>query len=312
MGECTTRECTTHHHCMLDCPVSMSAGMEETMEGVQVGVQTLEYDHLRSYVNQQHEFRCLDQDFTFIKAREVPGGPCVWKAAVDECESLLCEVVMPFFMCSNQLLRAVWGNAQHVMDWHRDDSNGSCPDKPVGVEYSLGMGLCWLKRPGLVRLDPRRDKKKREIKSACVYPAVSSKIIFDTDRQVEFHKAGTYQQLEFWLNGRQVGREEGRGGAPDWVAVTGNDERRVRVRLYLHQLVFYLAKGYTGLPQIPYGQSRVIIHLGECKGCCCCPWHFKQGDKSENSLRANQFRKWRGRHTREYTELPKGYELPNL
>lgn len=125
-------------------------------------------------------------------------------------------------------------------------------------------------------------------------------------------KAGTYQQLEFWLNGRQVGREAGRDGAPYWVAVTGNDERRVRVRLYLHQLVFYLAKGYTGLPQIPHGQSRVIIHLGECKGCCCCPWHFKLGEKSENSLTANQFRKWRGRHAREYKELPKGYELPNL
>lgn len=289
----------------------MFAGMDATMEGVQVGMQTLEYHELRSYVNQQYECRCLEQDFTYIKARELHGGPCVWKVSGDECESVLCEVVMPFFMCSKQLLRGVWGNAQQVMGWHRDDSNGSCLDKPVGVQYSLGMGLSWLRRPGLVRLDPRSDKKRKEIKSACVYPAASSKVIFDTDREVKFHKAGTYQQVEFWMNGRQVGREAVRGGAPYWMAVTGNAEMRVRVRLYLHQLVFYLAKGYTGLPQIPYGQGRVIIHLGECMGCCCCPWHFKLGDKSENSLRANQFRYWKGGHAKKYKELPVGYDLPN-
>jgi hypothetical protein len=97
-------------------------------------------------------------------------------------------------------------------------------------------------------------------------------------------------------------------GASAWVAVIGSDQSRVRVRLYLHQLVFYLAKGYTGLPQIPYGQGMVIIHLGECQGCCCCPWHFKLGDKSENSHRAIQYKNKNGKNARKYNELPEGYE----
>lgn len=98
---------------------------------------------------------------------------------------------------------------------------------------------------------------------------------------------------------------------PGWEALPSTPERAVRLRICLHQLIFYLSMGFTGFAQIPFGQNRGIMHLGECQGCCCCPWHFQAGGKSENMHRAVQYRRFRCEGGKiNYADPPLGYVAP--
>lgn len=277
------------------------------MAGVDHHNHKLSYDELRTHVSRpRHELRCLEQAYTYIRARE-HGKPCVfvWQVSRAEAQATLCDVVMPFFFRSRQLLSAVWPGAGQVMQWHQEDADPQvgCPDKPAGQQYRVGDGECWLQMPGLVRLDPRGKKKRKEIESACVYPAAASKLHFQSDRYVRHHVVGGYYEVQLYVAAKVVGREGARG----WVAVSRSAVRRVHLAMQLHQLIFYLVKGYTGLRSIPFGQGDVLVHLGECKGCCCCPWHLKRASKRENAFRAIRFRGRKGINNNiDYAADPEG------
>lgn len=270
--------------------------MPPKREGVTHHNHSLSFQELRIYASQaREELRCLSQDFCYLRAREHgKPGSFVWRVGRAECEATLCQVVMPFFMCSRQLLSPTWPGVEQVIEWHQADVDPSrgCPAKVVGQQYVVGAGDCWLQRPGLARLDPRGSKKREQLKTACVYPAAGSKLAFPPGRHVKHRLTGLYYELEFFVVAREVA---GKGQVePGWVGTSDTVERSVRLVMYLHQLMFYLAQGYTGVSQIPCGQHDVLMHLGECKGCCCCPWHFRLGSKRENKLKSNQFRSRKG------------------
>lgn len=127
------------------------------------------------------------------------------------------------------------------------------------------------------------------------------------DRHVSYCRPGGYVQLQFVVRARRVGgvSSQAVGAIPAWQPIVDACEETSLVSLYLHQLVFYMSKGYTSLDQLPAGQSRVVMHLGECSPCCC-PWHLRLGSKAENKLRGTQARRKMGRHRVRYDDATDG------
>ena len=143
------------------------------------------------------------------------------------------------------------------------------------------------------------DPKKRvEIVSACVRPAVAQKIVFTPapggPKNVKKWLSQQRCQLSFDLVASKVAVEVEKEGVKQWVECSGSRQvSKLRVQLYLCQLSHYLEQGFSALGQLPLGHARVVIHLGEC-GPCCCPWHMKQGSMSDNVQRSREFKRLKG------------------
>ena len=217
---------------------------------------------------------------------------------------VLALVVMPFFLCSTQLLAPTFPGAAVLERWHR---RGVASQEEAGPSNPP----TWLQRPGLVRLDPRSAKKRRELVTACVLPAVASKVEHTTQqgrpsRHVSWRATPIGPVVTFDLVATQVAGPVRRTGR--WGALAGQAQATHRVEVSLHSLVHFMSLGevdwqdVTAGPdpvfqgQLVGGQDFVVMHLGECDPRCCCPWHLRFGGKAENKARGERARKRKGVH----------------
>lgn len=106
------------------------------------------------------------------------GGGTILKLSQLEWRQVVASVVMPFFLSSPQLLDAEMPDPFHALGWHRE-GHATVPELRTGAGYPTS----WLERSGLVRLDGRGGKKRKELMSACVFPAVCRKIDFSANER---------------------------------------------------------------------------------------------------------------------------------
>lgn len=282
------------------------------------GQQELDGKEFRGYASQQKEMGALSRRSTLLRATLLDGQErqaVILNVARAEWREVLELVIMPFFLRSTQLLCPHWPGLAMVMDWHRAGGAPPETDRPS----SSNTPQTWLERPGLVKLDKRWGKKRKEIVTACVAPAASSKIThlalvgeeWVNQRDVKWKLGGGgYYQLTF--NVRAAVIAKGCRGS-QWEEMDGEAEGVMRVQLYLHQLMFYFRKGFTDWRDLPLtkqvvgSKSRGIVHVGECRKGCCCPWHLEMRSQQENVLRSYRYRKQKGsNHHYTYTEQPEG------
>jgi hypothetical protein len=137
-----------------------------------------------------------------------------------------------------------------------------------------------------------------------LHPAARSKWIFPEGREVVVREVGGrkgYLQVQFWVHAGLRANEKvsecfDGGQVEVWKdRGPGQQVEHVQLEMGLHQLVCFLSRGFTNMACMPVGQELVVIHQGECKGCCCAPWHLDLRDKSENDLRWRVASVYRGR-----------------
>jgi hypothetical protein len=101
-----------------------------------------------------------------------------------------------------------------------------------------------------------------------------------------------------------------------WGAVDEGPPSSYRVKVYLHDLVFFLAQGVMDWRALAFARRKVgtefvVLHLGECPHGCCAPWHLDLRRQQENRLRSNRakagVRPDRASHF-QYTQAPAGVE----
>lgn len=167
----------------------------------------------------------------------------------------------------------------------------------------------------MVKLDGRGGKKRRDLGTACVFPAPRSRVDHGQNvRRVQWQQKSNGHMVSFDVHATLVAQPgQPVGGEAYWEACPQPQGEQVhRVRLYLHALVLYMAEGFARWQDLPLSslpvdsQSIVVLHLGECGGCCA-PWHMRLGSKRENSLRQQRFMLERGRHLDySYQDRPEG------
>ena len=277
--------------------------------------------------------KALKRRASCLKAR-VKQSTGIWGEAVlslskAEWMAVLVAVVMPFFVSAPRLLSPSWpGSVTTVVGWH-NGGNAS----PVDAPSSSAPMPTWLERPGLVKLDKRSGAKRKEICTACVYPSVRGKVRHTDQgqaypRRVKWWYAGKsstrpndrYVWLTFRANAKVVAgpgkaaRKSRSTGLKrsflGWVGMQNARSQDVVVGLYLHNLIYYLKKGVKYWDDMPFanrpvGRGHVVLHLGECRKGCCCPWHLKLRPHRENRVRYLRAYKNRGRlRDFSYAEAP--------
>lgn len=167
------------------------------------------------------------------------------------------------------------------------------------------------------------SKKAEELCSDCVFPAARSKVdhgkracseggdVSWTGSPVEYYQAKcAVDKAEVWAEWvGDVGAMEERAkekkkdkqkkggkqqGPPpgSWVGQQEPEPTdKLVVWVYLHQRMYYMARGLTRWNVSPLNsvvgyQDRVKLHLGECKGGCCAPWHIGDNTQADNLSRA--------------------------
>lgn len=244
---------------------------------------------LTAYLRQQHPLKRLERDQGLLRATKVDGGKRVsriFSVSRQEWASVLSLVVLPFFQCSRELYAAVFVES-NLRLLHRGKlipfSGEDLGEGPSSLPTCLS-------RPGCVKLwdkkgeweERRGGKKRKELCTACVFPAARSKIVHPVDKSVSWSIVEGYYKVSFKLEALIVA-EVNRSGS--WVAKKSRLLTH-SVELRLHHLIWYLSTGCQSWQECALTQSQVILHIGECKPGCCCPWHLKLGTKSENEKRA--------------------------
>ncbi|KAL4858979.1 LINE-1 retrotransposable element ORF2 protein [Chlorella vulgaris] len=220
----------------------------------------------------------------------------------EEWINVLLWVVMPFFKGSRQLLRLTE------------------PAAARRAQPAVTADNCWLQHPCCVA-DSTAKKKKADLGTGCVFPAVKSLIRANLeevaaaassstevrDRRVKFSQSGGYWRLTFKVFGSHailLKTIDPKGGPIRWVAVR-EAIKEYTVHVSLHVLLAYMTAGYRDpfdepFRALPGKISHVAAHLGECRRGCCAPWHLGVVSPRHNVMTAHHFHKNKGKNIQDW------------
>lgn len=261
--------------------------------------------------------KALDVDRTSVlKASVISEGgykPHVFQVTPAEWKSILIYVVQPFFVYSPQLLSPMWpGSREVVRQWHIDGKTAE--GAVAGYDpTAVNTQMTWFSYPGLVKFSYTSSKKRIDLRTACVFPATHNNIYKafapfnegQNGRHVSWNvvrgkRIGTsgqwdgYYWVEFDLMNADV---VAKASDEKWEAQEPHSIPSCRVGLLLHDLIYFMKAAYQRWEDVPgrnpnvYSTKYVVLHLGECRKGCCCPWHLDMRTQQENVRRYNKLKR---------------------